>query len=78
MALEDFKARIALLLDEMVARPDDAHVLQERVREHLQDLKAMGMPLPEDLVELERALEEDFEAAALPRPRGYGRRAPEE
>lgn len=77
MALEEFKARIALLLDEMAARPEDAHVLQERVREHLQDLKAMGMPLPEDLVALEQALEEDFEADALPRPQGYQRPAEE-
>jgi hypothetical protein len=64
MALEEFKARIALLLDEMYERPEDRHELQERVREQLEGLKGMGMPLPADLVELERALEEDLE---LPR-----------
>ncbi len=63
MALEEFKARIALLLDVAADRPEDAHALQEQVREQLEGLKGMGMPLPQDLVELERALEEDFEDA---------------
>jgi signal transduction protein with GAF and PtsI domain len=60
--LEEFKARIALLLDEMAERPEDAHEVQERLREQLAELKALGMPLPEDLVALERSLSEDFEA----------------
>lgn len=62
--LEEFKARIALLLDEMAERPEDAHEVQERLREQLAELKALGMPLPEDLVALERSLSEDFEAEA--------------
>lgn len=63
MALEDFKAQIALLLDEAAERPEDTHALQEQIREQLAVLKAMGMPLPQDLVDLEQALEEDFEEA---------------
>lgn len=63
MALEELKARLALLLDEAAERPEDAHALQEQVREQLEGLKALGMPLPQDLVELEHALEEDFEDA---------------
>ncbi len=71
MALEEFKARIALLLDEMYERPEDRHELQERVREQIEGLKGMGMPLPQDLVDLERALEEDLEL-----PRGARRNQP--
>ena len=53
MAFEDIKARIALLLEAMVQRPTDAHEIHENLREQLNELKAMGMPLPDDLVELE-------------------------
>jgi hypothetical protein len=69
MALEEFKARIALLLDEIARRPEDAHELQERVREQLEELKGMGMPLPADLVELERALEADLRQGVQDRHR---------
>jgi hypothetical protein len=62
MALEEFKARISLLMEELAERPEDAHALQERIREQLEGLKAMGMPLPQDLVDLERYLEDDLEA----------------
>ncbi len=62
MAFEDIKAQIALLVEEMVKRPEDAHEIHETLREHLNELKAMGMPLPDDLVELERKLETDFDS----------------
>jgi hypothetical protein len=74
MALEEYKARIALLLDEMSERPEDRHELQERVREQLEGLKGMGMPLPQDLVDLERSLEEELE---LPRRARRSRPVPE-
>jgi hypothetical protein len=69
MALEEFKARISLLLNEMAQRPEDEHELQERVREQLEELKGLGMPLPQDLVELERALEAGLEEGVRPRGR---------
>lgn len=62
MAFEDIKAQIALLVEEMVKRPADAHEIHESLREHLNELKAMGMPLPDDLVALERKLETDFDS----------------
>ncbi len=57
---EDLKARIALLLEQMVERPHDAHELQEQLREELAEMKAMGMPLPQDLVALEKRLEDEL------------------
>jgi len=71
MALETFKARIALLMDEITARPEDAHALQERLRETLAEMRGLGLPLPDDLVALEAALEDRLEQAAHPRRSGH-------
>jgi hypothetical protein len=60
LALEAIKAEIGLLFQEMVNQPEDAHQIQEQLREKLAELRAMGMPLPADLVELEQRLDEDF------------------
>ena len=64
MAFEDIKAEISLLLQEMVNQPEDEHELLEQVREKLNELRAMGMPLPEDLIELEKQLENRFPGSA--------------
>ncbi|MBL8577946.1 hypothetical protein ABMA32_03320 [Mesorhizobium sp. VNQ89] len=64
MAFEDIKAEISLLLQEMVNQPEDEHELLEQVREKLNELRAMGMPLPEDLIELEKQLEDRFPGSA--------------
>ena len=60
MAFEQIKAQIALLLEEMINQPEDAHEVHEQLREKLSELRAMGMPLPDDLVELEKRLDEGF------------------
>jgi hypothetical protein len=60
MALEEIKARISLLLEEMVNQPQDEHEVLEQLREKLNEMRAMGMPLPDDLVALEKQLEERF------------------
>ncbi|AAL53060.1 MULTISPECIES: hypothetical protein [Brucella] len=62
MAFEDIKAEIALLFEQMVNQPQDAHEIRETVREKLNELKAAGLPLPEDLVELEKRIEQDFDS----------------
>jgi hypothetical protein len=58
MALEQIKAQIALLIREMINQPEDDHELHEQLREKLGELRALGMPLPQDLVKLERQLDE--------------------
>ncbi|MFA6155722.1 hypothetical protein [Mesorhizobium sp.] len=62
MALEEFKAQISLLLEEMVNQPEDVREVQEQLREKLREMRAMGLPLPDDLVELESRLDSDFDA----------------
>ena len=59
MAFEEFRIRIAMMMDEIAANPEDAHQLQERLRETLAEMQAMGLPLPEDLVALEDYLERE-------------------
>ena len=62
MAFENVKAELGLLLTRMQNEPEDKHELYLQVMEKLNELKAFGMPLPQDLVELEEALGEEFEA----------------
>ena len=61
MALESLKAQISLLLEEMVNQPEDEHEIQEQLREKLRELRAMGLPLPDDLVALEKRLDDDLD-----------------
>ena len=64
MAFEELKAEIGLLLTEMQNEPEDRHELYFQIMERLNKMKAFGMPLPEDLVRLEVALEAEFAAEA--------------
>ena len=61
MALESLKAQISLLLEEMINQPEDVHEVQEQLREKLREFRAMGLPLPADLVELEKRLDGDLD-----------------
>ena len=61
MAFDDIRAKIIDLLEKMTNQPHDYRELEEMVRERLNELRAEGLPLPEDLVELERKLDAAFE-----------------
>ena len=63
MAFEQFRAQIAMLMDEIARNPSDAHELQESLREKLAEMQSMGLPLPADLVGLEEYLEDDLDRA---------------
>ena len=69
MAFEDKEAELGLLLTRMQNQPQDAHELYELVRQKLNEMKAYGMPLPEDLVQFERDLEAEFLAESEDRQR---------
>ena len=60
MPFESLKARITMLLEQMIHQPEDVHELQETLREELAELKASGLPLPQDLVDLEQQLEDQL------------------
>lgn len=63
MAFEDLKAELALLINQMENQPEDRHELYLQVREKLNEMRAFGMPLPDDLVRMEKELEKEFAAA---------------
>ena len=56
MAFEDIQAEIGLLLTRMQNEPADRHELCLMVRQKVSELRAFGMPLPADLVQLEQRL----------------------
>jgi len=60
MALDEFEAEIGLLLTQINKQPEDAHELYLQLREKLNELRAMNMQVPDDLVQLERQLEAEF------------------
>ena len=68
MAFEDLKAEIAGLFNAMTEQPEDLHELAALVREKLNELRATGMPLPDDLVALEAELEAIENAPDAPDP----------
>jgi hypothetical protein len=49
MAFEQLKVAITMLMDEITQKPEDAHVLQEQLREKISELKTMGLPVPADI-----------------------------
>ena len=62
MAFEDLQAEVSLLLNQMENQPENPHEIYLQIREKLNEMRAFGMPLPEDLVRLERELEAQFRA----------------
>lgn len=66
MAFERLKTEIGILLTEMQNEPHDEHELALQIHAKLQEFKALGLPLPQDLADLELALREK---ALADRPR---------
>jgi hypothetical protein len=62
MAFDDLKAEIALLLNQMENQPEDRHELYLQIREKLNEMRAFNLPLPGDLVRVEKELEAEFKA----------------
>lgn len=56
----DLDAAALELLAEMEEGPADAHEIYLRLTQILNGMRAMGMPLPEDLVRLEKELSVEF------------------
>jgi hypothetical protein len=67
MAFEELKAQIGLLLGDMNEQPEDLHELYLQIHQELNQLRATGMALPQDLVDLEQRLLAEFPEAP-PKP----------
>jgi hypothetical protein len=57
MAFEDYEAELGILLGQINEGTGDRQELYETLREKLNEMRAYGMPIPEDLAVLERELE---------------------
>lgn len=57
MSFEKLKAEIGLLLTQMENQPHDMQELYEQIRGKINEMRAFGMPIPEDLIQLEQSLE---------------------
>ena len=53
---------VIVLINQMENQPEDPHELYLQIREKLNEMRAFGMPLPEDLVAFEKDLEAQFAA----------------
>lgn len=62
MTFDEFTAEIGLLLSRMQNEPEDRHEIYQTLKERLNEMRAYGMPLPQDLLDMERSLEADFAA----------------
>lgn len=57
----ELEAALSLLIDDMEGDLGDRHEIYMRLRSIFQGMRAMGMPLPDDLRRLEEELAAEFE-----------------
>jgi len=62
MALESLKAEIGLILETFSNPPHDRYELYVQLKEKLNEMRVFGMTPPDDLVQLEEALDREFAA----------------
>ena len=62
MTFEAREAELGLLFTQMLNEPKDRHEIYLQIRKSLAEMKACGMPLPQDLVQFESDLEAEFAA----------------
>lgn len=60
MDTAEWEAELNLLLNEMQNQPEDRYEFFLQLREKLAEIRAVGMPVPDDLARFEKELEEEF------------------
>lgn len=63
MEFDEIQAEISLLIGQMETQPEDRHELYLQLQEKLREMRAFGMPVPEDLKRFVKELEEEFGGA---------------
>ncbi len=63
---QQIEAAILDLLGVMQGDPGDAHEIYLKLRQTLDSMRALGMPLPDDLVRMEEELAIEFKAEMPP------------
>jgi hypothetical protein len=64
MAFDRLKAEISLLLEQMENQPHTRAELWQQLHDKLNEMRALGLPLPADLADLEEALAQEMRAGA--------------
>lgn len=64
MEERELEAALSLLIADMEGEQGDSHEIYLKLRQILASMRAMGMPLPDDLVRMERQMSAEFEAEA--------------
>ncbi|NQU72739.1 MAG: hypothetical protein HQ514_19480 [Rhodospirillales bacterium] len=64
MDIQELENAVALLIEDMNGDLGDSHEIYLRLQQTLAGMRAMGMPLPEDLVQMEQELGAEFESDA--------------
>jgi predicted nucleic acid-binding Zn-ribbon protein len=67
MAFEQLQAEISLLINQINRQPEDLHELYEMLHQKLNELRATGQPLTQDLAELEQKMLRDFPVPRKPK-----------
>ena len=75
MAFDDLEAELALLINQMDTQPEDPHELYLRIFEKLNEFKALGLPLPDDLVRRRERTRSLFQGAGAGRQEALARPA---
>ena len=60
MAFERLMAELSLLMQEVEKAPENKHEHYLEIREKLQEMRGLGLPVPSDLEALEQRLEAEF------------------
>ena len=60
MAFDELKTEISLLLTQMENQPADRRELWLQLIEKISEMRAFGMPVPEDFKRMEAELEKEF------------------
>lgn len=62
--VEEIEAGLLELIEEMEGEQGDAHEILQRLHQILEGMRAMGMPIPDDLARMEAEMSAEFEADA--------------
>jgi hypothetical protein len=64
MDREQLEAALSLLLDEMDGEIEDSHEIYLRLTMLLNQMRALNMPIPDDLAQMEAEMSKEFAAEA--------------
>ena len=64
MNREELRAALSLLVDEMDGEIEDGHEIYLRLTMLLNQMRALNMPIPDDLAQMEADMSQEFAAEA--------------